>query len=501
MSPRQPRRNGISFSGERHEVNRQSGALDKLLRSFHVGAQDQFAAVRMPELSRGPHLSAVAIVLALLLWLIATTGGRQVFVNEVLGDAYDSQAEHFLHGDVGVDVAASRWETMMVNGKARIYFGPFPAFARIPLNYLYPAGKGAWSRFCGFCAGIVALAASAGLLQMALRSSALSARWQNWVGGACLVGFVFGSPLLFFVGSPTIYNEAILWGFAWSVAALYFALRYRQADGAALTWSLLAFSFCAGAALLSRATFGAPFVLIAALLGAQLFQRRRPIHDLAALLMPLGSALVFYVVLTYAKFGHLSGMPLRYSINQDQRNFALNHGIFHLGRVPYSFADYFFLRYPELQHEFPFLRVMWRHFNNPNLYVMPFSETHLSIVWSSCWLLVGAIIGFVLLCRRKSTDVLDRGIAIGLLAQVILILSFMGLCQRYTAEIFPFLIFCFIIFLRKGGLVVVRMRYAILGLVALCITINILATAFWLSHDTNLPIETRTFWKLGQNTN
>jgi hypothetical protein len=313
------------------------------------------------------------------------------------------------------------------------------------------------------------------------------------------VGFVFGSPLLFFVGSPTIYNEAILWGFAWSMAALYFALRSREADGAALTWALLAFSCCAGAALLSRATFGAPFLLIAGLLGVQLFQRRR-IGDLVPLLLPLAAALVFYVILTYAKFGHLSGMPLDYSINPDQRNFALKYGIFSIVRVPYSFADYFFLRYPEPQHEFPFLRVVWRHFNHPNLYVMPFSETHLSMIWSSSWLLVGAIIGLILL-GRQSTDVLDRGMAISLLAQVILILSFMGLCQRYTAEIFPFLIFCFIIFLRKGGLVLVRMRYTILGLVVFCTIINTLSTAFWLAHDTNLPIETRTFWKLGQNTN
>jgi hypothetical protein len=314
------------------------------------------------------------------------------------------------------------------------------------------------------------------------------------------VGFVFGSPLLFFVGSPTIYNEAILWGFAWSVAGLYFALRSREADGAALTWSLLAFSFCAGAALLSRPTFGAPFLLIAALLGIQLFQRRS-VRNLAALLLPLGAALVFYVVLSYAKFGHFSGMPLVYSINQDQRNFSVKHGIFRIERVPYSFADYFFLRYPEVQNEFPFFRVVWRYFNHPDLYVMPFSETHLSILWSSSWLLPGAIIGFILLGRRGSTDVLDRGIAIGLLAQVILILSFMGLCQRYTAEIFPFLIFCFIIFLRESGMILVRMRYAILGLVTLCTIINTLSTAFWLAHDKNLPIETRTFWKFGQNGN
>ena len=54
-------------------------------------------------------------------------------------------------------------------------------------------------------------------------------------------------------------------------------------------------------------------------------------------------------------------MPLAYSINQDQRNFAVKHGIFRIERVPYSFADYFLLRYPELQNDFPFLRVMWRH--------------------------------------------------------------------------------------------------------------------------------------------
>jgi hypothetical protein len=106
------------------------------------------------------------------------------------------------------------------------------------------------------------------------------------------------------------------------------------------------------------------------------------------------------------------------------------------------------------------------------------AETHLSIIWSSSWLLVGAIIGFILLARRESADTLDRGIAISLLAQVILILSFMGLCQRYTAEIFPFLIFCFVIFLRKGGVVLVRTRYAMLGLVALCTITNTLATAF-----------------------
>jgi hypothetical protein len=447
-----------------------------------------------------PRLLPFTIAMSVLLWIIATTGGRQVFVKEVLGDAYDSQAEHFLRGDVGVDVAASRWETMIVNGKARIYFGPFPAFVRMPLNYVYPSGRGAWSRFCGFCAGLIALAAFAGLLRMALRSSCLSTPWRNCVGSACLVGLVFGSPLVFLVGSPTIYNEAILWGLAWSLAALYFSLRSREAEGTALTFSLVAFSFCAAAALLSRATFGVPFLLIAPLLALRLF-RRNPMHNLAALFVPIAVALLFYVFLSYARFGALTGMPMRYSTNPEQREFAVKHGLFRLDRVPYSFADYFFLRYPEVQENFPFLRVTWRHFNHPNLYVMPFSETHLSILWSSSWLLLGAIIGIALLLRSREASALDRAIAIAFVVQLILILSFMGLCQRYTAELFPFLAFCFFIFLQRAKTAPVRLRHVMVALVVVSITINTLSTAFWLAQDRNLPAETRTFWKLGQATN
>ena len=196
---------------------------------------------------------------------------------------------------------------MNVNGKVRMYFGPFPALLRVPLNFIYPAGYGKWSRISGFCAGLIALFAFAGLVGTALRSSPLSSRARNWIGNACVVGFALGSPLLLLLGNLSIYDEAIIWGFAWSLAALYFACRSRTIEGAELTWSLLAFSFCAGAALLSRATFGAPFVLIAPLLAIRLFHRQ-PIRNLIALFLPLGAAFFFYLFLSYARFGDFSGM-------------------------------------------------------------------------------------------------------------------------------------------------------------------------------------------------
>src|SRR5438093_3191920 len=385
-----------------------------------------------------PRFLPLILLLSVLLWVLTTTGGRQVFVKEVLGGAYDSQAEHFLRGDVDVDADAIEHEAMIVNGKVRMYFGPFPALLRIPLNFIYPAGHGKWSRISGFCAGVIALFAFAGLVKTALRSFPLSSRARNWVGNACVIGFAFGSPLLLLLGNLSIYDEAIVWGLACSLAALYFAFRSRTADGAALTRSLLAFSFCAGAALLSRATFGAPFVLIAPLLAIRLFHRQ-PIRNITTLLLPLGAAFVFYLFLSYARFGDFSGMNMRYNINPVQRDFAVKHRLFRIERVPYSFADYFVLRSPKLQRQAPFLKAGRQDYENESLYVMPFTETYSSLLWSSSWILLGAVIGVAMLLRSESAVGVDRAIAAIFFLEVLVILSFMGLAQRYIAELFPFL--------------------------------------------------------------
>lgn len=448
----------------------------------------------MVEENRAPRLLPVALVLGVLLWIFTTTGGRQIFVKEILSEAYDSQAEHLLRGDPGVDGEAVRHEAMIVNGQSRMYFGPFPAFVRMPLNYVYPSGRGYWSRISGFCAGIIALAAFTGLVSISLRSSQLSPRWRNWVGNACLVGFAFGSPLLLLLGNLSIYGEAIMWGLAWSLAALYFACRSRNTEGSALTRSLLAFSFCVAGALLARVTFGVPLLFIAPLLALRLL-RKDQIHNLAALFLPLGAAVIFYLFLSYAKFGSVSGASYEHYIHPVIREFAQKHGLFSLERVPYSFADYFFLRRPKLKPAPPFVMVERAPTNHPTLFVMPFTQTYSSLLWCSSWILLGAIMGMALLLRPRGSDGLDRAIAAVLLAEVIGILSFMGLEQRYVAEFYPFLIFSFLFFLRRGRTALFHLRYVIIGLVAVSIVINSLATVSWLvDADLNVPTETKIKW-------
>jgi hypothetical protein len=446
----------------------------------------------MAEENRAPNLLGIVLVLGALLWIFTTTGGRDVFVREILSKAYDSQAEHFLRGDVGVDGDAIIHEVLIVNGKSRMYFGPFPALLRIPLNFIYPSGRGLWSRISGFCAGMIALAAFAGLIRFALRSSQLSNGWKNALGDVCMVGFALASPLLLLLGNLSIYDEAIIWGFACSVAALYFGLRSREAEGAALTWNLIGFSLCAGAALLSRATFGLPFLLIAPLLALRLF-RRNPIRNFAALFLPLGAAFLFYLFLTYARFGDFSGMPMRYSTNPPQREFAMKHGLFRLERVPYSFADYFFLRRPEPQRNAPYLKSR-RQACSGTLYVMPFTETYSSLLWCSTWIVLGAVIGVAMLLRPGTSNWVDRGIAAIFLLQCVLILAFMGLAQRYVAEFFPFLLFAFILFLRQGK-VAYHLRYVIVALVFVSAVINSLTTVSWLvGADMNVPAATKAKW-------
>ena len=442
-----------------------------------------------------PRLLPLTLLLSVLLWVFATTGGGQIFVKEVLGDAYDSQAEHFLRGDVDVDVEAIGHEAMIVNDKVRMYFGPFPALLRVPLNFVYPPGHGKWSRISGFCAAVIALFAFAGLVHTALCSSQLSQRGRNCLGNACVIGFALGSPLLLLLGNLSIYNEAIIWGLALSLGAIFFAFRSRQVEGSALTRTLLGFSLCAGGALLSRVTFGAPFILIALFLALGIRPGNR-LTNLTALVLPLGAALTFYIWLGYAKFGSLTGVNFDYYINPVHSEFAHKFGVFSPRRIPYSFADYFSLRFPSVQGQPPFLAVDRHSYDYPSLYSNDFSEVYLPLPWCSSWLVFGAIMGMTCLVRRNDTDAFEWGAAVALFAQFLCILSYFLLAERYAADLYPFLIFCLIIFLLSGRVAVRRLRHVMIGLVALSVVVNSLATISWLINaDQNVPPKTRAVWE------
>jgi hypothetical protein len=443
-----------------------------------------------------PHWPTLTI-LAVALWLFTTTGGSQVFVSDMLGEAYDSQAEHFLRGDVDVDGQAIRHEAMIVDGKARMYFGPLPALLRIPLNFVHPAGRGRWSRISVFCAAVIALCAFAALIRDALAKSVVRPIVRESFAIACLVAFAFASPLLLLLGEASIYNEATIWGLAGSMAALLFAFRSRERSGWHLTSTLIAFSISGGAALLARVSFGIPLLIVAVVLATRVRPPQRT-RNLIALLLPIAAAAAFHMLLSYERFGSIVGVNYDYYINSTQREFARTHGIFRLTRVPYAFGDYFALRPPSLQAEAPFFHAERHAYGvtgTRRLISIPTSEAYISIPWCSAWLIAGALAGSVLLFRKGYADSFERFIAAALALECLAILAYFAIAQRYAADFYPFLVVGFVVFLRRGGIMVSQMRGIVIGLAAVSICVNTLTTISWLTEcDQNVPAQTRDAW-------
>jgi hypothetical protein len=238
-----------------------------------------------------------------------------------------------------------------------------------------------------------------------------------------------------------------------------------------------------------------PFILIAPLLAMRLGHENR-IGNLMALLFPLGAAVAFYVWLSYARFGSVTGVNYDYYINPVHSEFAHKYGVFALRRIPYSLADYFSLHFPGLEREPPFLRANRHSYDHPSLFSNPYSEVYLSLVWCSAWLVFAAIMGIACLIRRKGVDLFEMGLAAALFTQFFCVLSYFLLAQRYTTDLYPFLIFCLVIFLGSGGVALTRSRYVIVGLIALSIAVNSLATISWLVNaDQNVPAETKAAWE------
>src|SRR5262249_2062236 len=239
----------------------------------------------------------------------------------------------------------------------------------------------------------------------------------------------------------------------------------------ALTRSLLGFSFCAAGALLSRVTFGVPFILIALLLALRVPRENR-LTNLLALLVPLGAALAFYAWLSYARFGSVTGVNFDYYINQVHSDFAHKYGMFAPRRIPYTFADYFSLRFPILDRLPPFVGVDRHFYSYPSLFSNPDSEVYISLLWSSSWLIFAAMMGITCLIRGKGGGFFERGTAVALLTQFFCILSYFLLAQRYASDLYPFLIFCLVIFLGSDAVTLTRSRCVLIGLVAISVAVN-----------------------------
>ena len=159
----------------------------------------------------GGALASVVFVYLLL------EGRFELFEPEFLSSFYDVQARALLDGHWDVPARSLAWERFEIDGKFFTYFGPWPAFLRMPILAVTDRLDGQLSRLSMLLAFAILLVAVSRLCWQGrtfVRGSGMPTRGTLVAAGG-FVGLVgAGSTALFLAGRTWVYHEALLWGLA-----------------------------------------------------------------------------------------------------------------------------------------------------------------------------------------------------------------------------------------------------------------------------------------------
>ncbi|HEV7757851.1 MAG TPA: hypothetical protein VGO78_02640 [Acidimicrobiales bacterium] len=221
--------------------------------------------------------------LALFSWVL-TAGRWDLLQRQYFDNFFDAQTRAMFDGRLDVPPDVVGFEGFITHGKTYIYFGPFPAFLRMPLMALT-------DRYDGRLTTLSILAATVALVYAAFR---LSCSLRRLVRGTDPVGrrelwataglsvAVLAAPPLFLMSSAVVYHEATMWGLAFTVGAYDGIVRWQRDRRG---WRLLVISLLFAGGLMSRQTVALGPVAALGLVGlAELIRlwRNRPALDLDA---------------------------------------------------------------------------------------------------------------------------------------------------------------------------------------------------------------------------
>ena len=443
-------------------------------------------------------------------------GTRNLFYNELRGNAFDSLGDSLLRGEVTVSPDTIDAEAFIVNGKTYMCFGTFPALLRIIPNLLFPHLWGKWSRISCLFADFLATVAFILIILLSTHiNSNLNISQRRWLFFFSFLGFSMGSPLLFLMSCGYIYHESIIWGLSWSLLAIYFLLVIILKNNWSL-YVLACFSFCSGAALLSRATFGLPLFIIILFL-AVVFSLRYSFSEggnnlkhkignvlrtpssikfkiflgLACLMAPAGVAGVFYAWYNYMRFGSpfmLTAFYYYYAPPSFFDDLTKLGGAVNFARVPISLQNYFGINLRNFTDIAPFVKMATPYNLTSKLY-FDYKEWIVPLPIACPWLLIGSFCGLFYLFFRRKGFWLQKSFCFIFGMQGLVIVTYFFLTHRYTLDFFPFLIYSYAFFLCSVRLKIFpkkfRLSISILfALICICsIGVNILSSLSWMGSD------------------
>ncbi|MFL6205375.1 MAG: hypothetical protein ACJ739_08475 [Acidimicrobiales bacterium] len=224
---------------------------------------------------------------------------------------YDLQARALFDGHWWVPKGSLGIEAFVIDGREYEYFGPFPAFLRMPLLAVSHRFDGRLTALSMLLAWVVLAGFSTALLwrvRALVRGDEVLGTKEAVTCALLLGSAMGGSVLLVLATQPAVYYEALIWGSAWGVGALFALIGVVDRP---TVWRVLAFGACTLCAVLSRATVGWACVIGGVIAAAWLAAHRPTTRHLSGLLF--GAALVPLVAgcaVTWMRFGAPFSQPL-----------------------------------------------------------------------------------------------------------------------------------------------------------------------------------------------
>jgi hypothetical protein len=378
---------------------------------------------------------------------------------------FNSMLAHLMQGRFDVDLAVVGWEEGFLRaGRVYPYFGIWPALLRLPLWIFHrmDIDLTPWSVLAAVClAGMAKVRAVLLLRRHGMRSPIAGRATGLMLAYVLLVGSAIGQL------NPSVYEEVILWAYAFAAVFVYFAVKGIVNRGFGVG-TLCGMALCAGLALLTRVSTGigvvVAMVLLLLVLAAEPYAaqctaesadfaagRRSPVRRfLRALaarctLLPAGILAALMAAtgtVNYFRWGNPAtfanwDLYLGWSQAPDILERMHTYGTFNIVRIPFNLVYYFF----------PFWVV---HATNSDLLLegrwgrtlaaieLPPGSFLLTDMLALCFIALLTIA----LWKRRSRGLPPAGrwalaVAIGLLAPCILMLTAMWVAYRYRMEFYP----------------------------------------------------------------
>lgn len=400
-----------------------------------------------------------AVVLFLLVVLCAaiTDGEWNLFPSpQGLQTFYDAQAKSLLAGRIDVPLEAIQYEAFVRNGKYYGYFGPTPALARIPLNWLFPDMYGRWNRLSMLLGSALALAVL--VLLFGKLEKLLSLRGKLWVAlrASLLVAAALGSTTLFISTEPLVYQEAIVWASALTLAQAVFLVCYLldpKSKWLVFTCAVAVLAFLARISSGAGAVFSLLLLDIALLMPGSRFREslgvpaipspRRAIAALTATLALSGS---LWAGLNYWKYGMVfTSQPLAMTIASDPQRVQRTKGdALSVSNLPLTLSIYYSPFNIRFQSAFPWVfltppdrslgsRFPKSHFDN----IEPTASLPATVPGFFLAALAGTGLGFFM---RRSRLRVFRISLIGTFTAGSLMLAWGYITYRYLHDALPWLV-------------------------------------------------------------